>query len=197
MGSQHIAFAILYQSVGYLLRRLRPSFRRPHANVQDARALKAGSQVPGVRNSLRGVCHRAPHSPHSVDDRGEGEAWEYRTGLLAGKGRRSAQTSSVGGERQRELDSMFQEQIQNRVRMGLGRSEYVLSKDLRCLEVFQLGRVRALEVLDKRLADIGETVLGRHSQERCEYGKFWNLVPRWESVRQSFGQFTEPHFEGK
>ena len=53
-----------------------------------------------------------------------------------------------------------------------------------------LGRIRVLDALDKRLVNVGETVLGRHSKERRKRCKFRNLVHWRESVRRSTGQLA-------
>ena len=148
-------------------------------------------------NSLRGVCHHAPYPLYPVDCGGKGKTWEHRTGFVADEGRKSIYGGPVSGERQRELDSLFQEQIQNCIGMRLRRSKNVFAEDLRCLEVLPFRRVRDFEVLDKSLPDIGETILGRHPKKRRERRKFWNLVPSWESAHRSSGQFKERNSRGK
>lgn len=80
--------------------------------------------------------------------------------------------------------------------MGFGISENVLAKDLRLFKLLPLGRVCTLEVFDKCLADIGESILGRHPKERCEHGKLRNLVPCREPGQRSTVS-SQTHTKGR
>jgi len=98
----------------YLPCSFRPKFRRPFSTLPF-------SVLMGLYQHLERTSSEGIQVPlRAVNCGSKSKTWEGRAGFVIDGRRGTTQGHSVGGKKQRERDVLFQEQIQNRVGVGLG-----------------------------------------------------------------------------